>query len=70
MSTYTKEAVNPETGKLQVALFIDNFYDKHEYGVAFRKDHKDSSIEDTFSPLRYYVYRISDVEPSQLKGEE
>jgi len=37
-STHVDKAINPETGKLQSAIFIDVYYGKHSYGVGFRKD--------------------------------
>lgn len=49
MSTYIDQAINPKTGKMQSALFVDDFYGRHQYAVAFRKDGKDSRIEDDLS---------------------
>lgn len=38
MSSYKSKAINPETGKEEEALFIDNYYGRHRYGIGFNKD--------------------------------
>ena len=43
MSSYFKKAINPKTGKEQVAIFLDDFYGNHCYGVGFRKDGEDAT---------------------------
>lgn len=35
MSSYIAVAINPRTGKEEEALFIDDYFGKHEYGVKF-----------------------------------
>jgi hypothetical protein len=35
MSNYYSKAINPETGKLEEAVFLDDYFGKHEYGVKF-----------------------------------
>jgi len=46
MSSYVKRLKNPKTGKMQKAFCIDDYYGKHRYGYAFRKDGKDAGLED------------------------
>lgn len=40
MSTYKQITINPKTGKEELALWIDDFFGNHRYGVQF----KDGSI--------------------------
>lgn len=47
MSTYVNKAINPITRKPQLALFIDDYYGSHQYGVGFKKDGTDGSLCDT-----------------------
>ena len=35
MSHFTDAAINPATGRLELATFVDNFYGPHKYGVRF-----------------------------------
>jgi hypothetical protein len=35
MSTYTAEAINPRTGKMEQATFIDDYFGRRRYGVRF-----------------------------------
>lgn len=36
MSSYQAKAVNPKTGELEDAMFLDDYFGKHKYGVKFR----------------------------------
>lgn len=56
MSTYVYRAVNPETGTVQSAIFIDDFYGKHRYAVGFRKDGAPISIHDEIVVSEYMIY--------------
>lgn len=38
MSNYISVMLNPKTGLMQEAGYIDNLFGKHKYGVAFPKD--------------------------------
>jgi hypothetical protein len=38
MSTYKAQAFHPETGIIEEATFIDDFYGRHRYGVKFAGD--------------------------------
>lgn len=53
MSNYFAPAVNPETGKVEQAEFIDNFFGSHQYGVRF--------------PTSPKVYPVEGVDLGQLK---
>ena len=46
MSSFLKKVINPRTGKKQVALYQDNYYGNHIYGIGFRKDGKDYKFSD------------------------
>jgi hypothetical protein len=35
MSNYIQKAYNPKTGKIEDASYIDDYFGKHQYGVAF-----------------------------------
>jgi len=35
MSNYIGYAKNPETGEVEQAEFLDDYYGRHEYGVRF-----------------------------------
>lgn len=41
MSNYIQRFRNPKTGKKQRALCLDDYFESHQYGFAFRKDGKD-----------------------------
>ncbi len=47
MSSYSAEAINPKTGKKEMARFIDDYYGRHEYGVRFSDGevYKESQLE-------------------------
>ena len=36
MSSYKRKAVNPKTGKEELAWFLDDFYGRHQYAVRFK----------------------------------
>lgn len=65
MSTYVDSAVNPKTGKYQKALFIDDYFGSHRYGVAFKNDGGDADLFDTVKPETYSVYlrEVVETEP-------
>jgi len=56
MSTFIQKAINPKTGKLQVAIYQDDYYGNHRYGVGFRKDGKDYNFNDcaNYEDLDFY----------------
>lgn len=35
MSTFWKKTKHPETGEWEIAIWIDDFYGSHHYGVKF-----------------------------------
>lgn len=51
MSHYTARAINPRTHEIEEAMFIDDYYGHHKYGVRFFDDE---------------VYPIEDVEIAGL----
>jgi hypothetical protein len=46
MSSYLAKAKHPKTGKVAVAIFADDFFGRHHYGVIFRKDGKDMTWDE------------------------
>lgn len=50
MSSYISKAINPRTGKEEDALFLDDYYGKHRYGVRFSDGHT-YKLEDVEQPL-------------------
>ena len=35
MSTYKAPAIHPDTGEIEMAWFIDDYFGRHRYGVEF-----------------------------------
>lgn len=35
MSSFQREAINPKTGEIELADFLDDYYGRHQYGVKF-----------------------------------
>ena len=61
MSTFVEIAINPRTGKSQLALFIDDYYGLHRYGVGFKNDSTDASLYDIENKDSYTVYSIEEI---------
>jgi hypothetical protein len=61
MSTYINKAINPETGKLQLALFIDDYYGSHRYGVGFKNNGTDASLYDRINIDDYTIYPLEEI---------
>lgn len=51
MSHFYSEAIHPETGRPTRALFMDNYFGGHRYGVQFEGEEK--------------VWRAEEVEPAK-----
>ncbi|MCL2280490.1 hypothetical protein FWC31_01230 [Candidatus Saccharibacteria bacterium] len=73
MSTYIGEAINPKTNKVQKALFYDDFYGQHYYGIGFREDGEDATDErdlfpDTIILEDYVFYPIDQIEALEDLG--
>jgi len=47
MSNFRSEAVNPATGEVQMAEYLDDYFGPHQYGVRF--------------PGSPHVYRADDI---------
>jgi hypothetical protein len=67
MSTYVDKAISPKTGKPQLALFIDDHYGSHQYGVGFKDDGTDASLYDIEN--RDYEYTIYPFEEIKLEPD-
>lgn len=62
MSMYVDKAINPKTGKPQLALFIDDYYGSHRYGVGFKNDGTDASLYDIENrDSEYTVYPLEEI---------
>lgn len=72
MSTFVSEAINPKTGKSQSALYIDDYYGSHRYGVGFKNDGSDASLYDTIDRDSYTVYPLEEIktEPKERHSNE
>lgn len=72
MSTYIGIAINPKTSKPQLALFIDDYYGPHRYGVGFKNDGTDAYLYDMENiDSEYIVYPLEDIktEPDKRADE-
>ena len=71
MSTYVDTAINPQTGEPQQALFIDDYYGSHRYGVGFKNDGTEPSIFERIVLSDYTVYPIENIKttPDGLKED-
>ena len=56
MSSFVKKLKHPKTGKMQVALCIDNYYGDHIYGYGFRKDGQDAKILDGYNNVEFFNF--------------
>ena len=45
MSSYIAKTKHPITGKWQDALWLDDYYGRHHYGVLFDKSGKDITLD-------------------------
>ena len=62
MSTFVDKAINPETKKVQSAIFIDDFYGQHRYAVAFRKDGVNTNFDDIRDKISLEGYEVYPIE--------
>ncbi len=72
MSTYVDKAINPKTGKPQLALFLDGYFGSHQYGVGFKDDGTDASLFDTANKgSGYTIYPLEEIatEPDEQHQE-
>ena len=61
MSTFVDTAINPKTGKAQSALFIDDYYGSHRYGVGFKNDGTESNIFEKIETSEYTIYPLEEI---------
>jgi len=61
MSTFVSEAIHPKTGKSPSALYIDDYYGSHRYGVGFKNDGSDTSLYDIIDRDTYTVYPLEEI---------
>lgn len=66
MSTYVDKATNPKTGKVQSAIFLDNYFGPRWYGIAFKNDGTAAVYEEIVSGKKldlsgYTVYKAEEV---------
>ncbi len=57
MSTFIKKTKNPKTKKIQMAVWIEDFFGPLKYAVCFRKDGRDSKLEDDFNRRDHDIYK-------------
>jgi len=63
MSTYVDKAINPKTDKSQLALFIDDYYGSHRYGVGFKNDGTNANLYDIENrDSEYMVYPLEEIQ--------
>jgi hypothetical protein len=71
MSTYVDKAINPKTGKSQLALFIDDHYGSHRYGVGFKNDATDANLNHIGNiKSEYTVYPVEEIKMEPDKNAE
>lgn len=62
MSTYVDKAINPKTSKPQLALFLDDYFGPHRYGVGFKDDGTGASLYDTANEdSGYTIYPLEEI---------
>lgn len=61
MSTFVDTAINPQTNEPQKALFIDDHYGSHQYGVGFKNDGTEPSILEKIVLSDYTIYPLEDI---------
>lgn len=62
MSTYVDKAINPKTSKPQLALFIDDYFGSHRYGVGFKNNGTDANLYDIENrDSEYTVYPLEEI---------
>ena len=61
MSTFVDTAINPQTGEPQQALFIDDHYGSHRYGVGFKSDGTQPSIFEKIILSDYTIYPLEEI---------
>lgn len=66
MSSYIDSAINLRTGKIQEALFYDDFYGRHRYGVGFRKDGRDAELASKINPDEWFFIPLEVYEKQYL----
>ena len=72
MSTFVAKAINPKSKKAQSAIFIDDFYAHYQYGVAFRKDGKETKFDDIRMGIDlkgYEVYPLERIQTISSNGD-
>lgn len=60
MSSYQRKLKNPKTGKMQIALCIDDYFAPRVYGFGFRKDGKDANIINGFNEEDFEFYKFDE----------
>jgi hypothetical protein len=69
MSTYVDKAINLKSGKSQLALFIDDYYGSHRYGVGFKNDGTDANLYDMKNiDSEYTIYPLEEMSIDQVKN--
>lgn len=48
VSNFTRPTKNPETGRIEVATFLDDYFGRHQYGIEFPDGsiYRESEIDD------------------------
>lgn len=54
MSDFIKKVKHPITGQLMDAMFLDNYYSSHEYGVGFKRDGGNVTFNTQLSELEFF----------------
>lgn len=70
MSTFVDKAINPKTGKAQSAIFIDDFYGTHHYGVAFKKDESDVIFKEITVKIDLPKYNVCPIGQAKQPNDE
>jgi hypothetical protein len=61
MSSFSKPSKHPVTGKWERALWIDDLFGKHRYGVCFPSD-RDKQRDPYNAPFKEYAFDPDEVE--------
>lgn len=65
MSNFISKAVNPLTGQIQEAIFIDNHFGLRKYGIFFPKTDNAFIVGDMLKEEDFDIFSLTDVKRNE-----